>query len=309
MFFQALAFHRVFLIPLSSKADGNVNVGKKIDRMIYYLGMDPEQHAMFLKTAVTAAGRAGDIIAGNLGRLSTGDIETKQAYDFVTRVDRLAEEAIMETIRNVFPDHAFLAEETLRDEGGERYRWIIDPLDGTTNYIHGFPMFSVSIALEKKNEVILGVIFDPLKHELFHAVRGEGAFLNDSRLNVSAVPVLSHALVATGFPFRKKEMIDMYQQAFKAVFSKVSDIRRAGSAALDLAYIAAGRLEGFFELNLSPWDIAAGSLLITEAGGVVTDFSGGRNYLSTGNIVAGNLHLQPKILGLVRDVFTDIVKA
>jgi myo-inositol-1(or 4)-monophosphatase len=224
----------------------------------------------------------------------------------VTRVDRWSEAVIMQTIRDKFPSHLFLAEETLKQEDTGNYRWIIDPLDGTTNYIHGYPMFSVSIALEFKSEIILGVVFDPLRDELFHALKEKGAFLNNNRIAASAVDLLGNSLIATGFPFRKKEMIDLYLEAFKGIFSGVSDIRRAGSAAIDLAYIAAGRFEGFFELALSPWDIAAGSLLIREAGGAITDFGGGEEYLFTGNIVAGNKHVHPEILKIVKQVFQGI---
>ncbi len=261
----------------------------------------------FLKTAVSAARLAGDIIVKNLGHLSGEDIQKKQAFDFVTKVDRWSEAVIMQTIREKFPSHRFLTEETLKQEDTGDYRWIIDPLDGTTNYIHGYPMFSVSIGLEYRSEVVLGIVFDPVRDELFHAIKDEGAFLNNHRISSSAVSLLENSLIATGFPFRKKEMIDLYLKAFKDVFRGVSDIRRAGSAAIDLAYIAAGRFEGFFELALSPWDMAAGSILITEAGGTITDFGGGKDYLSTGNIVAGNSHAHGEILNVVRRVFQGIV--
>ncbi len=262
----------------------------------------------FLKTAVSASRLAGDIIIKNLGHLSTSDIQTKQAFDFVTKVDRWSEAVILQTIRDKFPSHTFLAEETLKQENTGNYRWIIDPLDGTTNYIHGYPMFSVSIALEYRKEIIVGVVFDPLRDDLFHAVRGAGAFLNNRPVRVSEIASLEHSLIATGFPFRAKEMIDLYLAAFREVFEMVSDIRRAGSAAIDLAYIAAGKFEGFFELKLSPWDIAAGSLLITEAGGVITDFGGGSDYLSTGNIVAGNRDVHREIAEKIREVFKGSVE-
>jgi myo-inositol-1(or 4)-monophosphatase len=257
----------------------------------------------FLKTAVSAARLAGDIILKNLGHLSTADIQTKQAFDFVTKVDRWSEAVIMQTIREKFPSHTFLAEETLKQEETDNYRWIIDPLDGTTNYIHSYPMFSVSIALQFKREIIIAVVFDPLKDELFHAVKGTGAFLNNRQIHASQIEILERSLIATGFPFRAKQMIDLYLTAFRQIFEKVSDLRRAGSAAIDLAYVAAGRFEGFFELKLSPWDIAAGSLLITEAGGIITGFGGGSDYLSTGNVVAGNKFIHPEILKEIKKVF------
>jgi myo-inositol-1(or 4)-monophosphatase len=270
--------------------------------------MDGKLSDSLLKTAVSAARLAGDIILRNLGQLAPGDIQTKQAFDFVTKVDRWSEAAIVKTIKESFPHHFFLSEETLRQKSHGDYRWIIDPLDGTTNFIHAYPMFSVSIALEYQSRIVLGVVLDPLKDELFHALKGGGAFLNNCNIRVSETNKLDKSLIATGFPFRKKEMIDNYLEAFKEVFEKVSDIRRAGSAALDLAYIAAGRVEGFFELNLSPWDIAAGSLLITEAGGTITDFGGGEQYLETGNIVAGNADVHPEILGIIRDVFSGVIE-
>jgi myo-inositol-1(or 4)-monophosphatase len=268
--------------------------------------MDENLSTTLLKTAVTAARLAGDVILRELGQLSSADIQTKQAFDFVTKVDRWSEAVIVQTIKEKFPHHLFLTEETLRQKGNGNYRWIIDPLDGTTNYIHGYPMFSVSIALEYRNSIVLGVVFDPLRDELFHAVKGGGAFLNNNKIRASETDMPEKSLIATGFPFRKKEMIDIYLEAFKRTFDKVSDIRRAGSAALDLAYIAAGRVEGFFELNLSPWDIAAGSLLTAEAGGRITDFGGGEQYLETGNIVAGNTAIHPEILNIIRQVFQGI---
>jgi myo-inositol-1(or 4)-monophosphatase len=269
--------------------------------------MDDNLSNEFLKTAVSAARLAGDIILKNLGQLSKEDVQTKQAFDFVTKVDRWSEAVIMQTIREKFPSHRFLTEETLKQEDTGGYRWIIDPLDGTTNYIHGYPMFSVSIALEYGGEIIIGVVFDPSRDELFHAAKGEGAFLNNRQINVSETELPERSLIATGFPFRAKEMIDLYLRAFKEVFQRVSDIRRAGSAAIDLAYVAAGRFEGFFELKLSPWDIAAGSLLIREAGGIVTDFGGGSDYLSTGNVVTGNTYVHGGILGIVRKNFRGTV--
>jgi len=262
----------------------------------------------FLATAMTAARRAGGIILKHLGQLSASDVQTKQAFDFVTKVDGWSESAIIETIREKFPSHAFLAEETLKQTDAGAYRWIIDPLDGTTNYIHGYPVFSVSISLEFGGEIIVGVVFDPLRDELFHAVRGRGAFLNDREIRVSGTTILANSIIATGFPFRAKDMIDLYLSAFRKIFFEVSDIRRAGSAAIDLAYVAAGRCEGFFEMNLGPWDMAAGSILITEAGGTVTDFGSGNDFLSTGNIVAGNKHIQPGILEIIREVFSGTVE-
>jgi myo-inositol-1(or 4)-monophosphatase len=256
----------------------------------------------FLETAVEAARRAGKVLQRNLGTLSESDVGNKQASDFVTRVDRESEEVIVSAIREKFPSHTFLAEESLRDSDAG-HRWIIDPLDGTTNYIHQYPVFSVSIALEIEGDVALGVVLDPLRSELFHAERGGGAFLNGKPISVSQIDKPESSLIATGFPFRSKQMIDRYLEVFKKVFLMSGDLRRAGSAALDLANLGAGRCEGFFELDLSAWDIAAGSVIIKEAGGVVTDFSGGGDYLETGNIVAGTPAVHERLLKAVRETF------
>ncbi|RJQ16127.1 MAG: inositol monophosphatase [Nitrospiraceae bacterium] len=250
---------------------------------------------------------AGDIILSKLGKLSRENIDVKQASDFVTSVDRESELIIIETIRKKFPGHRFLAEESLREVEDANYRWIIDPLDGTTNYIHGYPVFSLSIALEFNGEIILGVIFDPLSDEIFTAETGKGAFLNGKPVRISTLTDLTDSLLATGFPFRKRDLIDPYLKLFKNIFNRVSDIRRAGSAALDLAYVASGRCEGFFEIGLGPWDIAAGSLLIKEAGGIVTDFGGGNDFLLTGNIVAAAPAIHGEILKEVKAVFQGAI--
>jgi myo-inositol-1(or 4)-monophosphatase len=261
----------------------------------------------FFGTAFRAAVLAGDHILKNLGEVSKDDIDTKQASDFVTRVDKESEELILKAIRQKFPDHHFLAEESARDAGGKEYRWIIDPLDGTTNFIHQYPAFAVSIALEFRNEIVLGIVYDPLKEEIFTAEKGKGAFLNGRPIKVSSVSTLANSLVTTGFPFKRRDLIDPYLMLFKNVFHKVSDIRRAGSAALDLAHLAAGRCECFFEIGLGPWDIAAGIILIKEAGGVVSDFGGGSDYLSTGNIVCGTPDLHGAILSEVKGVFSGLL--
>ncbi len=261
----------------------------------------------FLGTAFRAAILAGELIHNNIGRISENDIDVKHASDFVTHIDRESEQIIIKTIRAKFPGHRFLTEESLKEEGAGEYRWIIDPLDGTTNYIHGYPVFSVSIALEFNRDIILGVIYDPLSDDLYTAEKGGGAFLNGKPVRVSNVTDMSNGLIATGFPFRKRNLMDAYLQLFKNIFNRVSDIRRAGSAALDLAYVASGRCEGFFEIALSPWDIAAGSLIIKEAGGIVTDFAGGSDYLSTGNIIAAIPAFHEEMLKEVKGVFAGII--
>jgi myo-inositol-1(or 4)-monophosphatase len=263
----------------------------------------------FLASAIKAAQDAGSIILDNLGGIAQKDIGRKQTSDYVTRVDRESEQMIVTTLKKRFPSHSFLAEEsyTQRDTGG--YRWIIDPLDGTTNYIHEYPVFSVSIALEYQGRVIAGVVYDPVRKDIFAAEEGSGAFYNGKRMQVSKVQIFQESLITTGFPFRRKEMIDPYLRAFRRVFLMASDLRRAGSAALDLAYLACGRCEGFFEIGLSPWDMAAGGILIKEAGGMVSDFKGGDAYLDTGNIVAGNPGVYRVLLEEVTRVFAGIIDA
>ncbi len=261
----------------------------------------------FLETAVKAARTAGAFILENLGKISNDDIDIKQRSDFVTYVDKEAEQLIITTIKKVFPEHHFLAEETLKDSDGHEYRWIIDPLDGTTNFIHSYPAFCVSIALEHNNEIILGVIFDPQKNELFRAEKGNGAFLNDHPINISTAIDMNRCLVTTGFPFKRKELLDDYLKLFKNILLRVSDIRRAGSAALDLAHLACGRCEAFFEIGLSPWDIAAGVIIIKEAGGTVTDFGGTTDYMKTGNIVAAVPAIHSEILKEVKVVFEGLL--
>jgi len=261
----------------------------------------------FLDIAIKAAQLAGQAILDNLGKISKKDINYKMASDFVTRVDKESEEIIIKTIKKEFPDHHFLAEESFKEEETDAYRWIIDPLDGTTNYIHQYPVFSLSIALEYKREIIAGVVYDPLRDELFTAEKGTGTFLNKNQIKVSTIHSLKDCLITTGFPFRSKKFIDVYLELFKNVFQKISDLRRAGSAALDLSYLACGRCEGFFEIGLSPWDIAAGDILIREAGGVITDFAGGNEHLLTGNIIAGNPAVHKQLLKEVKNVFKGII--
>ncbi len=262
---------------------------------------------LYMSTAVRAARAGGDILMKNLKTLTAQDIEEKDAFDFVTRVDRQSEDAVIAEIKKAHPDHKILAEETLKDASGEFFRWIIDPLDGTTNYIHGYPSFAVSIGLEYDGEVLVAVVLDPLRDELFTATKGGGAYLNGNIMRVASFWGLERSLIATGFPFKNKHMLDHYLSVFKSVFLKVSGIRRAGAAALDLAHLAAGRCDGFFELGLAPWDIAAGSLLIIEAGGQISDFGGGGQFIQTGNIVAGVPEVYETLITDVQEVFKGII--
>lgn len=260
-----------------------------------------------LNIAVRAARRAGVLIVRSIEKRQNLQIDIKGKNDFVSEVDRQAEAAIIKTLRNAYPNHAILAEESGAQQGGD-YQWVIDPLDGTTNFLHGHPQFSVSIALKHKGLLEQAVIYDPLRDELYTASRGIGTFLNDRRVRVSGLNSLNAALLGTGFPFRMQNHIDTYLNTFKALYSFVSDVRRAGSAALDLAYVAAGRLDGFWEIGLKEWDMAAGSLLIQEAGGLVSDFQGGNDYLSTGNIVAGSPKVFKGILQTIQPHLSETLK-
>ena len=253
-----------------------------------------------LNIAVRAARKAGSII----NRAALGGeglkVRAKQANDFVTQVDQQAEEAIMGIVRNSYPEHGFHAEESGRTEGKGEYVWIIDPLDGTTNFIHGFPQYCVSIGVQHRGSLAHAVIYDPLKNELFTASKGRGAFLNDRRIRVSKCLRLEEALVGTGFPFREITRIDLYVRQLKNLMSGSSGVRRAGAAALDLAYVACGRLDAFWELGLSPWDMAAGALLIQEAGGLVGDLSGEGDYLEKGEVCAATPKVFPQLLEALR---------
>jgi myo-inositol-1(or 4)-monophosphatase len=249
--------------------------------------------------AVRAARRAGAIIMRNLGRIDAADAGRKGYNDLVSEVDREAEAAIIETIHRAYPTHSILAEES-GAHGQADYLWVIDPLDGTTNFLHGFPVFSVSIAIKYKGRLEHGVVYDPLRQEIFSASQGRGAQLNDRRIRVSRCRALRDALLGTGFPFRDLEHLDTYLAVFRELLTSSAGIRRAGSAALDLAYVACGRLDGFWEFGLKEWDMAAGALLIVEAGGFVSDFEGQDRYLDTGHVVAGVDKVHAAILRAVR---------
>jgi myo-inositol-1(or 4)-monophosphatase len=249
-----------------------------------------------LNIAVRAARRAGSII--NRAALDGGgfEVRSKRMNDFVTKVDHAAEEAIIEVVRKAYPDHAVLAEESGITAGQADYQWIIDPLDGTTNFIHGFPQYCVSIAIRHRDALAHGVIYDPVKNELFTASKGRGAFLNDRRMRVSKCLRLADALVGTGFPFKEVTRLDLYTNQLKQMMQKSAGVRRAGAAALDLAYVACGRLDAFWELGLSPWDMAAGALMIQEAGGLVGDLRGDAGYLESGEICAATPKIFPVLV-------------
>lgn len=251
-----------------------------------------------LNIAVKAARQAGNVILRHLDRIDSLTIEAKARNDFVTEVDKLAEAEIIRVIKAAFPDHAILAEES-GSQAGTSCQWIIDPLDGTTNYLHGYPQFSVSIALSREGVLEQGVIFDPLRSEMFTASRGRGAQLNNRRIRVSNVIKLRDALLGTGFPFRAMKHLDPWLRTFRVMLMQTNGVRRAGSAALDLAYVACGRFDGFWELGLEPWDMAAGCLLIQEAGGLITDFENTQQHLTSGNIIAANPNIHSQMLDVI----------
>jgi myo-inositol-1(or 4)-monophosphatase len=258
-----------------------------------------------LDIAITAAKQAGKILVDSLGKLQSTEIKSKRLFDYVTTVDKESEQTIIDIIRSNFPDHFIFAEETGQSGEKSSYRWIIDPLDGTTNYIHGYPFCAISIALEYEEEIILGVIYDPLRNELFIAEKGRGAFLNGRKIEVSKEKEFPNCLIATGFPFKYRDLLELYLQTFSSVFKKVSGVRRAGSAALDLAYVACGRVDGFWEIKLGPWDVAAGDIIVREAGGKVTDILGGKNHITTGNVIATNGLIHEHIFSIVSRVFKE----
>lgn len=254
-----------------------------------------------LNVAVKAVRTTSRMMLRSMDQMDKVSISEKDHNDFVTSVDQASELMLIEEIKKSYPRHAFLGEETgeltaLKNE----FCWIIDPLDGTTNFIHGFPQFCISMALMVKGQLELGLIYDPLRQDLFTATRGQGAYLNSHRMRVSTTTKMTDSLIATGLPFKNKETIKPFLLQLENVFTHCGDIRRTGSAALDLAYVAAGKLDGYWEGGLKIWDIAAGILMIKEAGGAVTDFSGMEGYLESGHVVAGNRKIQRELLGILR---------
>ncbi|MFQ5512695.1 MAG: inositol monophosphatase family protein [Candidatus Krumholzibacteriia bacterium] len=261
-----------------------------------------------LEIAREAVRRAGQIIRKSYARLRAGDVSEKRANDMVTVVDLESQESTVTLLREHFPSDFIVAEESLEESvnrgiDNDKRRWYIDPLDGTTNYIHAYPMFAASVALEEAGRMVMGVTYDPMRDELFHAVRGEGAYMNDDPIRVSSVSSKVRTLLATGFPFRAREYLDDYLKTFRFFFNNSRGIRRGGSATLDLAYVAAGRVDAFWEMTLSPWDMAAGIILIEEAGGAVTDFFGESNSLGNGHIVATNGEFHGWMCDHIQSVF------
>lgn len=258
-----------------------------------------------LNIAVSAARQAGDIIIRHMEQVDRIKVTEKGLNDYFSEVDIKAEQAIIAAIHKAYPNHSVLAEESgLTNASDDEPQWIIDPLDGTSNYLHGFPFFSVSIALKIKGRIEHGVIYDPLRHECFAASRGRGARLNDRRIRVSKQTQLNASLLSTGIPFRDPALAARYFPTLEAMNGKCAGLRRTGSAALDLAYVASGRVDGFWELGLHTWDIAAGSLIIREAGGLISDAQGGDNYLKSGDVIAGT----PKVFKSLLQVVSPVLK-
>jgi len=251
-----------------------------------------------LNIGIRAAHAAGDHIIKCMDRIEGISINSKGRNDFVSDVDHQSESIIIETIRKSYPSHAFLAEERGR-QGDSEYQWVIDPLDGTTNFLHGFPQFAVSIALLHRGTPEQAVVYDPLRQELFSASKGAGAYLNNRRMRVSKQKSLQGALLGTGFPFGDNDQTELFIRTFRALFPLVAGIRRAGAASLDLAYVACGRLDGFWEIGLHIWDIAAGGLLIQESGGFISTIDGKTDYLESGTVLAGTLPVHEQMLDTI----------
>jgi len=252
-----------------------------------------------LNIAVRAARKAGSLI--NRATLEGGlSVRSKRAKDFVTQVDQAAEQAIIDIARKAYPEHGFLGEESGGANENAEYVWIIDPIDGTTNFIHGFPQYCVSIGIRHRGAMAHAVVYDPVANELFTASKGGGAYLNDRRIRVSTLTRFGDALVGTGFPFKELDRLDLYLRQLQSMMRTVAGVRRAGAAALDLAYVACGRLDAFWELGLSPWDMAAGTLLITEAGGLVGDLKGEQTFMESGDICCATPKLFPPLLEALR---------
>jgi len=254
-----------------------------------------------LNTAIKAARDAAGVVMRYSRRVHQLDVRSKSRNELVTQVDVMAEELIVTNIRERYPDHAILGEEGGQQGDGDTV-WIIDPLDGTTNYLNGFPMFAISIGVQVKGRMAVGVVYDPNREELFTAIRGGGAMLDDRKLRMDPKKSLEGALIGTGFPYRMNDRwMEQYLNQFRAVMQVAGDVRRPGSAALDLCYLAAGRLDGFWEFGLQPWDIAAGSLIVREAGGIISSITDDGDFMETGNLIAGPLKLHGELEKLLKE--------
>lgn len=255
------------------------------------------------KQVCLIAKEVGEFIKEECAKINVGHIEIKSQNSLVTYVDKTAEKKIIEFLSKLIPESGFIAEEGTSDKKGDVYNWVIDPLDGTTNFIHGIPTYCVSIGLLKGKELISGVIFEPNRDELFYAWKDGGAYLNGKPISVSTKHKLSDSLLATGFPYYDYQRLEAYMDILKWLMHNSRGVRRIGSAAIDLAYVACGRFEAFYEYSLNPWDVAAGALLVNEAGGSVTDFQGGTNYLFGSEIIASNKHMEAELLDKIKGSF------
>lgn len=262
----------------------------------------------FLNTAIEAVHKGGDLIMKYRDRVDSIPVERKARGDYASEVDHACEELIRTELGRRYPDHAILGEEQGRD-GEHDHVWLIDPIDGTSNYLRGIPHYAISIALSIRGRIEHGVVYDPVRDELFAASRGAGATLNSRRIRVSGRTSLSTAVLAIAFPFRNRRLMPAYTNMFGSLFEQCEDVRRAGAASLDLAYVACGRLDGYCELSLKPWDTAAGALLVQEAGGVVMDIAGGDNWLASGHVIAAPFKLITPMRKAIEPHLTDAIRA
>ena len=258
---------------------------------------------LLCKETIDICKTTGQFIREQVNQIKDSDIEQKGRHDFVSYVDKTAEETLVNALHNIFPEAGFIAEEGTSTKRGDRYNWVIDPLDGTTNFLHGLPCFSISVALVDKDEPVIGVVYEINLDECFSATKGGGAFLNGNPIHVSSQKNMEKALIATGFPYTDYSLLHKYLLIFEHLIRNASGVRRLGSAAADLAYVACGRFEFFYEYSLKHWDVAAGILLVTEAGGVVTDFSGGKKYLFGQEMLASNANIYKEALELMDNSF------
>jgi len=262
-----------------------------------------------LNIAIRAARKAGNVVIKSYENPASIKVDAKGENDFITNADKAAESLIIETIKKVYPDHTIIAKESGITKGSDNdVQWVIDPIDGTTNFIKGIPHCSISIAVRLKGKTEAAVVYNPMANELFTASRGQGAQLNGYRIRVNNAKDLENTILAIAFPHKQKQYSDSYFNVLQKLFTKCADFRRTGSAALDLSYIAAGRIDGFFEIGLKPWNIAAGELILREAGGIITDFAGGNNYMASGNVVSGSPKVVKDLITLALNEWPDRLK-
>jgi len=271
--------------------------------MIWFWRMCNHNMSAYLETARNAAYQSGKILMDNFGKVAKEDIRKKAATDFISFVDEASEKQIIEVIQSSFADHTVLAEEGGMVDKKSEYVWIIDPLDGTTNYLHSIPVFAISIALKHKDDTLLGVVYDPVHDDIFYAEKDKGTFLNDKSVRVSQKKQLNESFIATGFPFKSKHKLADYLDVFNNIFNSSIGMRRMGAAAIDMAYVACGRFDGFWEIGLAPWDIAAGKILISEAGGMVTDFWNTKDFKDSSYILATNSSIHQELGDIIREGF------